>query len=72
LQPPAAEVRPAPIKVVHRYNPKAGTVRHTFFFSSDVSPADVEDYVVRVVRRESIMAGAITPSEPLHVTMPRN
>jgi hypothetical protein len=72
LQPPAEELRPPPIRVVHRYNAKAGTVRHTFYFGSDVLPTDVDEYVIRVVRRESITNGAITPREPLHVTMPRN
>jgi hypothetical protein len=64
------EMAPPPRGVIHRFNPKTGTVRHTFFHD-DAAPAEIGRYQVHLTTRARLFDEAVCLPEPLVVTIPR-
>lgn len=62
------ELLPAPGRVTHRFNPDAGTVRHTFLLPAKDSG---DSYRLCFTARKRLVDKAIALPEPLIVTVPR-
>ncbi len=63
------DLEPFPNKIIHRFNPAAGTVRHTFFCNA--SAATIDTYSVRLTARKRLFEKAVAPPQPFVVTVPR-
>lgn len=62
-------LEPLPNKAIHRFNPEAGTVRHTFFCNA--STATLDTYRVCLTTRKRLVEKAVAPLKPFVVTVPR-
>jgi hypothetical protein len=64
------EMWPPPERTVHRYSFETATVRHTFAYNA-AAAGQMRDARVLLTSKQRLTAGAVTPAEPLEVTIPR-
>jgi len=62
---------PSAQRIVRRYIPKTGRIRHTFFFD-DSAAQTIDEYKVLFTTRDKLLRGAVALPEPLDVTLTRD
>lgn len=64
------EAWPPPERTVHRYSFETATIRHTFVYRS-LTDGPMRDARILLTSRQRLAEKAVTPAEPLEVTLPR-
>ncbi len=64
------EAWPPPERTIHRYSFETATIRHTFIYRS-LTAGPMGEARILLTSRQRLAEKAVTPAEPLEVTLPR-